>query len=176
MWLSRQIKIVMQQNSTYHDTHSTDESQNHCCNIGRKSCNRQNWYIATESKWMVASGRERMDSREHTGPVGVTVPYTLTFVESYGAVYSVSVHIVTCKLSLRAFNMGKSGGKAGGHLLFLFHILLHCWRFDSEHLSLLQQNTPREEWGQGRGESCEHFWTGFQGWSLKLCATVGLDS
>lgn len=70
MWLSRQIKIVMQQDSTYHDTHSTDESQNHCCNIGRKSCNRQNWYIATESKWMVASGRERMDSREHTGPVG----------------------------------------------------------------------------------------------------------
>lgn len=81
---------------------------------------------------------------------GVTVPCILTFAESYGAVYSLSVHIVTCKLSFSAFNMEKIGGKAGGHLLFLFYILLHCLRFDSEHLSLLQQNTP-----PGRNEAKE---------------------
>ena len=67
---------------------------------------------------MVASGRERMDSREHTGPVGgvgVTVPCILTFVESRGAVYSVSVHIIPCKLSLSAFNVEKKvGGKQEG--------------------------------------------------------------
>lgn len=65
---------------------------------------------------MVASGRERMDSREHTGPVrGVTVPCILTFVESRGAVYSVSVHIIPCKLSLSAFNVEKKvGGQQEG--------------------------------------------------------------
>ena len=138
MWLSRQIKIVMQQNSTHHDTHSMDESQKHCCNIGRKSCNRQNWFIATEVQWTVALGQERMDSRGHTGPVGVeTVPWILTLVESHGAVYSVSVSIIICKVSLSVSNMEKKWG----HLLFFFYVLLHCLRFDSEHLSLLQQIT-----------------------------------
>lgn len=151
MWLSRQIKIVMQQDSTYHDTHSTDESQNHCCNIGRKSCNRQNWYIATESKWMVASGRERMDSREHTGPVGgwlCPVSWHLPRAMELSTHYQcISLHANYPSVLL---TWKKIGGKAGGHLLFLFYILLHCLRFDSEHLSLLQQNTP-----PGRNEAKE---------------------
>lgn len=43
---------------------------------------------------------------------GVTVPCILTFAESYGAVYSLSVHIVTCKLSFSAFNMEKNWGES----------------------------------------------------------------
>lgn len=174
MWLSRQIKIVMQQNSTHHDTHSMDESQKHCCNIGRKSCNRQNWFIATEVQWTVALGQERMDSRGHTGPVGVeTVPWILTLVESHGAVYSVSVSIVICKVSLSVSNMEKKVG-AFTLLLLCAFTLFEVWQW--AFVTFTTNHFAWEEWGQGRGESCEHFWMGLRGWLLKLCATAGLDS
>lgn len=166
----------MQQNSTYHDTHSTDESQNVVVTLVRNRATDKTEIYEQANEWLPRV--RRMDSRD-TQDLWAGWGWRALYPDICRAVElfaSVSVHIIPCKLSLSAFNVEKkSGGKAGGHLLFLFYILycLRVWQW-----AFVTFTTKHFLGGmsRGRGESCEHFWMELWGWSLKLCATAGRDS